>query len=131
MSNPFEYIGSINQTKKDLIRTSENPELAEKQYSPFLVNRGLSYFPDTIMFANEMNMLPDLANIMQYEYLFHSVRKGKRFSKWSKPDKHQRLLDIAEYYQCSLVKASEISGVITDEQYSSIKELLSHGGVKR
>jgi len=131
MSNPFDYINSINQTKKDIILGSENPELAEKQYNAFLVNRGLSYFADTILYSNEMNMLPGLPNLLQYEYLMASVRKGKRFSKWAKAEKHQRLMDISEYYGCSLVKASEISTVLTDGQYKDIQERLSHGGVNR
>ena len=53
--NPFDFINSVSHNKKDLITDSENPEFAEKLYQPFLVNRGLSYFPDTILYANEMN----------------------------------------------------------------------------
>ena len=131
MSNPFDYTNSITQTKKNLIRDSENPELAEKQYSPFLTNRGLSYFPDTIMYANDMNMMPDLDHLLQYEYLLHSVRKNKRFSKWAKADKSDRLVNISQYYNCSLQKAKDISYVLTDEQYEKIKDMLSTGGTKR
>ena len=39
--NPFELIKSISSTKKDIL---EN----EKDYNAFMVNRGLSYFPDTV-----------------------------------------------------------------------------------
>jgi len=55
MSNPFDYLNSINVTKQNMMRGSENDELAEKGYNPFMVNRGLSYFQDTIALANEMN----------------------------------------------------------------------------
>ena len=126
--NPFDYTTSISQTKKNLIRDSENPELAEKQYSPFLTNRGLSYFPDTIMYANDMNMLPDLDNLPQYEYLLNSVRKNKRFSKWAKASKDVIVMQLSEYYGCSVQKAKEISTVLTSEQIDLIIQKLQKGG---
>ena len=47
--NPFELIKSISSTKKDIL---EN----EKDYNAFMINRGLSYFPDTvILFYPELN----------------------------------------------------------------------------
>lgn len=131
MSNPFDYTNSITYTKKNMIRDTENPELSEKQYNAFLTNRGLSYFPDTIMYANDMNMRPDLDSLLQYEYLFYSIRKGKRFSKWAKAEKHQKIVDLSEYYVCSLNKAKEISSLLTEEQYSEIKKKIDQGGAKR
>ena len=128
MSNPFDYTNSISQTKKNLIRDTENPELAEKQYSPFLTNRGLSYFPDTIMYANDMNMHPDLDNLLQYEYLLNSVRKNKRFSKWAKASKDGIVMQLAEYYECSVQKAKDISTVLTTEQVDLILQKLQKGG---
>ena len=50
--NPFDYLNAINSTKKNIMVD----EVTEKAYSPFLINRGLSYFSDTILFANEMNL---------------------------------------------------------------------------
>ena len=55
MSSPFDYVNSINVTKTNMMRNTENDELAEKGYEPFLTNRSLSYFEDTIGMANEMN----------------------------------------------------------------------------
>ena len=37
------------------MRGSNNDTIAEKEYSSFLTNRALSYFSDTIGYANEMN----------------------------------------------------------------------------
>ena len=128
MANPFDYTTSISQTKKNLIRDTENPELAEKQYNPFLTNRGLSYFPDTIMYANDMNMRPDLDNLLQYEYLLNSVRKNKRFSKWAKASKDEIVMQLAEYYECSVQKARDISTVLTTEQVDLIIQKLQKGG---
>ena len=50
--SPFDYLNAINTTKKDIMVD----DVAEKAYASFMVNRGLSYFPDTILFANEMNV---------------------------------------------------------------------------
>jgi hypothetical protein len=128
MSNPFDYTNSITYTKKNLIRDTENPELAEKQYNAFLTNRGLSYFPDTIMYANDMNMRPELDGLLQYEYLLNSVRKSKRFSKWAKASKDEIVMQLAEYYGCSVQKAKDISTVLTTEQVDLILQKLQKGG---
>ena len=56
--NPFEYLKSINESKKDIMID----DLAEKEYNSFIVNRGLSYFKDTILYANEMNRYHHLDN---------------------------------------------------------------------
>ena len=45
---PFDYINAIN-ANKDIIGSSDNPEEVEKEYTPFMVTRGLSYFVDTIL----------------------------------------------------------------------------------
>ena len=47
--NPFDYVNSINDIKKNLMVGTENDELAEKDYNAFLVNKSLSYFIDTIL----------------------------------------------------------------------------------
>lgn len=127
-TNPFDYITSVSQTKKNLIRDSENAELAEKQYNAFLTNRGLSYFPDTIMYANDMNMHSHLDNLLQYEYLLNSLRKAKRYSKWAKTSKDEIVMQLSEYYGCSIQKAKEISTVLTTEQIDLILQKLQKGG---
>ena len=66
---PFDFVNSINITKKNLMRGSYNDELSEKAYIPFLTNRSLSYFTDTLLYANEMNRYSTLDNKLQYEYL--------------------------------------------------------------
>lgn len=127
MSNPFEYLNSINTNKNNLMRGSENDELAEKQYNAFLVNRGLSYFQDTVALANEMNLRADLDNKPQYEFLLNLVRPRKRFSKWHKKDQDDKVDIIIQYYNCSQRKALETLKVLTDEQFSQIRETVLKG----
>ena len=81
-TNPFEYLTAINDTKKDVMVD----DIAEKGYNAFMVNRGLSYFNDTVLFANEMNLNAHLDNRLQFDFLINIVRRRKRFSKWMKPE---------------------------------------------
>jgi hypothetical protein len=75
--NPFEYLNAINTTKKDLMVD----DVSEKAYSPFMVNRGLSYFPDTILYANEMNLNHHIDSRLQFDFLINIIKKKRRFSK--------------------------------------------------
>lgn len=125
--NPFDYLTSINDTKKNLMCGSENDELAEKGYSPFLTNRGLSYFQDTVAAANEMNRYSHLDKKLQYEFLLNLVRKRKRFSKWFKKEENEMLDLLAEYYQCNLIRAKEIMSVLSEDQLTVIKHRFLKG----
>lgn len=128
MSNPFDYLNSINSNKTNMMRDSENDDLAEKQYAPFMVNRGLSYFHDTIFFANEMNSNHHADNKLQYEFLLNSIRPRKRFSKWFKKEVDGDVEVVKEYYGYSNVKAIQALSVLTSEQLEKIKIKLEKGG---
>ena len=125
---PFEFIKSINQTKKDLIK---DEPLAEKDYKPFLVNRGLSFFQDTVLQVNEMNRLHFLDNKLQFEYLLNSIRPRKRWSKWLKPDKIDNLEVVKEYYGFGNEKAKEALEILTDADIEYIKDKFIKGGVEK
>ena len=71
-TNPFDYINAINVSKKNLMRGSNNDTIAEKEYSPFLTNRALSYFSDTIGYANEMNQRHHVNHLLQFGILLNS-----------------------------------------------------------
>ena len=79
--NHFDYMTSITSSKIDIMCD----DIDEKAYNSFMVNRGLSYFYDTVLFANEMNKYSHLDSRLQYDFLRQIVRKKKRFSKWLKP----------------------------------------------
>ena len=125
---PFEFIKSINQTKKDLIK---DEPLAEKDYKPFLVNRGLSFFQDTVLQVNEMNRLHFLDNKLQFDYLLNSIRPRKRWSKWLKPDKIDNLEVVKEYYGFGDEKAKEALEILTDADIEYIKDKFIKGGVEK
>jgi hypothetical protein len=125
--NPFDFVSAINSTKKDLIRDSDNPELAEKGYNPYIVNKALSYFIDTILYSNEINLVNGLDNKLQNDYLINSIRKGNRFSKWSKRLQDPIVEVVQDYYKVNYSRALEISEILTAEQVDLIKIRITKG----
>lgn len=124
MSNPFDYLTAINYTKENLVHGTNNDELAEQGYQPFLVNKGLSYFPDTILYANEMNMNSHLDKGLQFDFFINSIRSKKRFSKWHKKINNDDFEAVQSYYKCSDTKAEQALKVLTTEQLQCIKDRL-------
>ena len=110
--SPFDWINSISYDKKDLTEDPENI----KTYNGFMINNGLSYFPDTVLFANEMNIYHDIPNEWQYDFLNNVIEKKKRFSKWAKKETSKSIDLISDYYRCSNKRAMEIIKLLTDEQ---------------
>jgi len=123
--NLSEILSSINHNKENILR--ERDEREEKQYAPYVINRCLSYFPDTIFLVNSMNCIPNVDKRMHYEFLLTSVRKRKRFSKWLKKEQDIRLDWIKEYYNVSEKKAREYISFLTDEQIEDIKSRTTYG----
>ena len=124
--NPFEYLNAINDTKKDIMVD----DIAEKGYNSFMVNRGLSYFNDTVLYANEMNRHHHLDNRLQFDFLINIIRKRKRFSKWIKPDTVSDVEVVKEYYGYSNEKARQALTLLTPEQITMIKKKAFKGGRK-
>lgn len=126
--NIFEFVNAINTTKENLI---ESDPSCEKAYVPFMVNRSLSYFHDTILYANEMNRYSHLDKKLQFDFLLNSITKKKRFSKWSKKQKEEEsILMVMEYYDYSAERAREAAKILSDDQFEYIKQKLNKGGRK-
>lgn len=124
--SPFDYINAINFTKEDLF---QDDPLKGKDYNSFIINRGLSYFPDTIFYANQMNQHPGLDKDMQFFFFLNIISRKKRFSKWSKKEASTESLELVkEYYGYSSEKAKEALKVLSEENLIMIKEKLYKGG---
>jgi len=124
---PFDFLNAINETKKDLIK--EDPS-NEKEYSAWMVNRGLSFFPDTVMYANEMNQRHQISKKWQFQFLLNSIPKKKRFSKWFKREEEKNLKLVMDCYGYSSEKAKQVLGILTPEQLKTIEEKQYTGGRK-
>lgn len=125
--NPFDYVNAIN-SRKDIIRNSENTELAEKLYDSYFINKALSYHVDSILYSNEMNINNNLDSIMQNDYYLNSIRPKKRYSKWHKKVNNETIQVIQEYYKVKYSRAVEYSKVLTEEQINLIKTRIIKGG---
>ena len=125
--NPFEYVNAINYTKKDIMVD----DITEKSYSSYMINRQLSYFPDTILAANEMNRNHHLDNRLQFDFFINIVRKRKRFSKWHKPETVSDLEAVKKYYGYSNEKARQVLSLLTTDQVNELKRKVMTGGRKQ
>lgn len=122
--NPFEFCNDINYGKSNIMVD----DVAEKAYNPFMVNRQLSYFQDTVLFANEMNINSHLDNRLQFDFLINIVRKKKRFSKWAKAQKNDDVEVIKEYYGYSNNKARQVHSLLSSDQINDLKKKVYRGG---
>ncbi len=123
---PFDFVESISYTKIDLIKDGANP----KDYVPYLTNKALSYFPDSVLYANEMNVHHALPKDMQYAYLLGSVRRRRRRSGWHKADAEKvRLAGLAaKRWGLSPTKARQAIELMAPDQIKELEQSQEQGG---
>ena len=123
-----DYLNSINVSKENLM-DSDDP-MWEKKYVPFIINKCMAPFNDTIMLVNELNMRHHLDKKLQYDFLLNSVRSRKRYAPWVKASKLKDLEYVKEYYGFSNEKAKAALSILDNEQINAIKDSLNKGGRK-
>ena len=121
-----EYLNAINVSKEPLM-DSEDEEWTKK-YPPFVVNKCLAPFMDTVQLVNEINQLHHLDKKLQFDFLLNSLRPRKRYAPWLKATKLENLEYVKEFYGYSNEKAKSALDILNDEQISAIKEKLYKGG---
>ena len=122
----FDIITHISADK-----TEKWEEIEDKNYNAFMINKGLSYYSDCIMLANEMNLRWQLPKKMQYDFLFNVIEpKKKRFSKWANSKKDSQIELISKYYNISLRKAQNIYPLLSEDTLTEIEKVLDKGGTK-
>ena len=121
-----EYLNAVNHTKDPLMDTED--EVWEKKYPPFIVNKCIAPFQDTIMLVNEMNRLHHLDKKLQFDFLLNSIRTRKRFAPWMKANKISNLEYVKEFYGYSNAKAKAALDVLSEDQLATIKRRLYKGG---
>ena len=122
-----DYLNAINHTKETLLDTED--EEWKKKYPPFVVNKCVYPFQDTIMLVNEINQLPHVDKKLQFDFLINSIRSRKRYTPWLKAKKIEDLQYVKEYYGYSNEKAKQALDILSDEQIATIKEKLNKGGL--
>jgi hypothetical protein len=111
---PFDYINSINN--KNIIEELED-------YNRYVIDIGLSYFVDTILFVNEINQFPKMENQMHYDFLYNSIPKKKRFSKWNKKENDDDIDLIKEVYSVNSIKGKQYKKILTEEQLKYLRNM--------
>ena len=121
-----DYLKSINKTKENLMDNDD--ELWVKKYPPFIINKCLAPFPETVHLVNEMNGNHHLDSKLQYDFLLNSIRPRDRYTPWLKAKKIKNLEYVKEYYGYSNEKAKSALDILNDEQLKTIKDSLNKGG---
>ena len=124
--SPFDYAKAINESKDPLMDSPD--EMWEKKYSPFIVNKALYPFPDTVLLVNEMNQCHYLDNRLQFDFLLNSIRPRKRYAPWLKASKIDNLELVKEYFGYSDQKAKDALKILSDDDLEYIQDKLNKGG---
>ena len=106
-------------------------DISEKDYNAFIINRGLSMYQDTILFANEMNKYHHLDARLQYDFFINIIKKRKRWSKQIKPQDIDNLELIKEYYGYSNEKAKSVLPLFSNEELEILKQRIYKGGKRK
>ena len=121
-----DYLNAINVSKDSLLDTED--EMWEKRFAPFIVNKCVAPFEDTVMLVNEINQLHHLDKKLQFDFLINSLRPRKRYAPWMKAKKLKNLEYVKEFYGYNNEKAKAALDILDDEQISAIKNKLNKGG---
>ena len=116
--SPFTFVQNVSKDSFDMY----TPD-TEKMYIPFIVNRALGYYLDTVLYANDMNLASNLSPRAQYLYLLNSLPKRSRYSSWQKRTESVETEAIMTVYKCSRQKAEEIAALLTPAQLEQIKTI--------
>jgi hypothetical protein len=131
MTTPFEYVGSILDTKINKMRNSGNDQLAENGYNPWLTNMSLSQHEDTLLIANLVNQNHHLPKRAQYELLINIVRPKKRqFKKWAKNTVDEDLNLVCAIYECNRNVGKDYLSLLLPEQLELLRKQQQQGGTK-
>lgn len=125
-TTPFDFINTITYSKNNIY----SQETA-KGYVPFIVNRSLSYFIDTVLYANDMNLYPTVDPRLQYSYFLSSISRRKRFSKWAKKLEHEDVDLIMQLYECNRTRATELLSLLSPAELESLKVIAGKNNERR
>jgi len=127
MSSPLGVILKSINTKNELLER----EFIEQKYAPFVVNRSLSYFVDCILYAHELDQLPNMPVYDQYLFYYHAIPKLNRFSEWHRPKSDKYLPIVMEYYGYSEMKAKTALTILSESQCKELAKRIDKGGKKK
>ena len=110
---PFTVINDINAD-----REIENPE----KFDPWVTMVYYSLFPDTIYYAQMMNINNNLEPDVQLSYYINTVRPSKRWRKWPKKSVCEDIKLLQEVFGYSENKAKTALAVLSEAQMKELKK---------
>lgn len=120
--NPFIFLDRITWTKDDSWGEHE-----QENYVAFLINRHFSQFPDTVMYANDINMRHEqLSKEMQFRFLVNSLPKRKRFGKWKKKTENPDIRVISHFMDVNPAKAEELLPLVSESKLDLMRQHYEH-----
>ena len=122
--NPFDYVKAASYSKKDIMVD----DIAEKAYTPYIVNRALSYHLDTVLFANEMNINHNMDNRLQFDFYINTIKKRNGFSKWHKVVDDNDVDIVKSAFNYNKKRAEEVLSLLSKDQIQSLKNRMNIGG---
>lgn len=122
----WSFIKDILDNKHDIWE-----EGAEKLYKSYSADSTLSNYPDTVLYANEMNRFP-VAPKWNYYFYLNSIRSGVKrgYFKKDPPSDVEDLKLIQEAFGYSIHKAKETLSILSPEQLEEIRIRMDKGGWK-
>lgn len=120
---PFDFIKSINN------KTDLKESVDRKNYNSYIVLHGFSYYPDTVLLANELNCFSNIEPRQHYDFLYHAISKKNRFSKWYKKSKIEMIEILKERYEIRTERAVEMMELLSEEELEQIRLDTSKGGL--
>ena len=103
---------------------------SEKNYPPFIINKCLGSFTDSILFANEMNKNSHLPKKLQYDFLINTLKPRKRFTPWIRKQTLEELELVKQYFGYSQDKALQALRILTKDNIDEIRKALDKGGTR-
>ena len=116
---PFDILKSLSKTKN--IKWGD---FEEKTYVPYLINKGFSYHPDSLLYAEDKNQYPDLDPKLQHDYYFHAILPRARYAKWPKKQVIEDIEVIKKVFSCNDQRAGEYLNIVNEETLNKVKEEL-------
>lgn len=120
----FDFVKDISKEKKNIIKDNE------KDYVPYIVNKALSYYLDTSLQANEMNMYSELDRKMQFDYLFNSIEPRYRYKPWLKNKNSEEIQILQEYFGYNYKNAAAAARILSPKDIKEIKAIIARGNEK-
>lgn len=113
---PFDFVDALSSSKVDL---SVDGMVG---YSAWLTNRHFSKFVDTVMYANQVNMMSNLDDQLQHDYYMRVVRSRKRYSQKKVVDdsREELIRSLMSRYSINRRKAIDAARALRPEEQRRI-----------